>query len=249
MSDFLTRLAVRALERPTLVPRLPARFDTQPIELKELHEESVVEQSPPSQSRERPRELPRAMAPESAVSAEPANTSTDKPDRPVNAPAPEAQPVRMSVEQRSRVEEPATIIAPMPLLVEEQRQQVEQPPSPVIASQGKPSSASLPHEPPEASLLHRIEHTLHIDTPEPTRTPTPEVRRARSEPPNNRATSSPRDALTQGDPPPLHVEVTIGRIEISAAPPSTPPVVTPRPPPPQPMGLDEHLRRRRGVPT
>jgi hypothetical protein len=250
MSDFLTRLAARALERPTLVPRLPTRFDTQPIELKELHEETVVDPQSRSKPLERSIELRReTSSSESTTSPQPPSASRNVPDRPIDTPAPASPLTPMSVEQRPPVEGPQTVIAPMTRLVE-QRQEAEPPPSPpVLATDDRQSLAPVT---PEAPLLHRIEHTLNVASPEPSRAPTPapEVRRARPEPANSRSTSAPSiGTATQSEPLPLHVEVTIGRIEITAAPPHTPPVVSPRPAPPQPMGLDEHLRRRRGVHT
>ena len=44
MSDFLTRLAVRALQRPSLVPRLLARFDA-PVEPESKELTSAIERA------------------------------------------------------------------------------------------------------------------------------------------------------------------------------------------------------------
>jgi hypothetical protein len=55
--------------------------------------------------------------------------------------------------------------------------------------------------------------------------------------------------VSRSEPAPLHVEVTIGRIDIGAILPPSPP---PPPAPPlgtPPMTLDDHLRRRRGEPA
>jgi hypothetical protein len=257
MSDFLTRLAVRALQRPSLVPRLPARFDAQPMELKELHEEIVaapLSQPPTPTPAEAVTPLPAAMDSDSNQRITPTAAAV-RPDIPAGAHAPPTAGADATLEEAEKLmERPPIPVALVPLLVA--------PDPPRSASAALPDALNMhgPEAPtpgataeptqPLSPSWHRIEHTLRVEALPAQQSPNPTLELRTAPPPSASTRPASSQALeTHSDPAPLHVEVTIGRIEISS-----PPVPAPLPPAarstaPPPMGLDEHLRRRRGVPT
>ena len=254
MSDFLTRLAVRALQRPSLVPRLPARFDAQPMELKEHHEEIVAEplSQPPTPTAAEPA-TPAPAALDSASNQRTTPTATTvRSDTPAAAHAPPtAGAVATLVEAEKLIERPPIPVALAPLLV------APDPPRAASAAlpdapnmHGPQTPASVATDEPTLPSWNRIEHTLRVEASSAQQGPTPTLELRTARPPSASTRPESSHALeTHSDPAPVHVEVTIGRIEISS-----PPVPAPLPPAarstaPPPMGLDEHLRRRRGVPT
>ena len=102
--------------------------------------------------------------------------------------------------------------------------------------------------PPRPTLPPPVFRAPPAETLAPTESPHPAARREAPTPPAVRPIPiSPRtDNVVEPPPPRPTVQITIGRLEVRAAPSPAPPPPRPAPPEPRPMGLAEYLSRRSG---
>jgi hypothetical protein len=248
MSDFLSNLAVRSLTAPSLGssgrvrPRLPYRFENPALPLDysdrdevigEVHAPSdpprpAITSRPPAPIDPRPTESPRRPAADfhqppplpTPGQAEVA-TAPDQPPRPRRT-RPLAEPDAVQIVPRREPVEPV-IRERIIRVVEEAGASL-----PAL----DPASSPSPVEPPPRSVPSPREHASQLVVPSIVPQP--------PEPPSveRRIERAPR------------VRVTIGRVEVQAAPPpSPPPKPTPQPPRPRyrpAMTLADYLDQRNG---
>jgi hypothetical protein len=251
MADLLTRLAERAIgARPVAMPVLRPIFAAP----RKLETEDV--DRPPAMSEAN---LPRRAEQSAVPDTPPSPEQRDQSQRREASPQPRASKADLETLQPARP--PQTQAAPRLTLEQVIRQIYREPQIPAT-----PESASPSRDPntPLAALPVRGEAR---DTNVQNRNEQPERPRAPVDPqmepllprmPVREARRSPDSTLAQGrlpgndagraGSPAPEVRVSIGRIELKAAPQSAPPA-RPRTSPARPghLGLDEYLRRRRGA--
>jgi hypothetical protein len=259
MSDFLERVARRALQPCELVPRTPSRFESRRVDSARIDEAEdwLVASRPQSDF---PRQATQAALPadedrppitakitETLERTAPADISDSRHD----AAAPRQSVPAMRIESVASLDQPRPTPSEPGVAVAA----VTRSPSDLQILPGETDSEAedrVVQEGPTESL--QIDHLLRLE-PSVELAPVKlggasDSPRRRDSPPRN-AIESHQAALERDGAMPLQVEINIDRIEVRAQVPA--PAIAPAALPSHaqrlpPMSLDEHLRRRRGEP-
>lgn len=257
--DFLTRLAARAVARETIVrPRPMSLFELHPSDnLPRDSSETFAELSaemPAAGERRRAPELrfgrevrtpsavpevmshPRQAAKQHGLAA-PSAAPRDIPPAPPQPPTlpAERRPQPAPMRDQNQVESEATKPWPPPSGLDRPATVMGKIETPRDAAKSSPAIEPGPKPPPVIERIVRQEAVPYQSTREPV--PAAGPRRTRRAP----------DPLRPAAPaPPVSIEVTIGRVEVRAvAPPSPPKSHSARRPAPA-LSLDDYLKQRNG---
>jgi hypothetical protein len=256
--DYLTRIAAQAVQAPTIVPRITARFENSSrdaggrAELRAI-DEWVEAARPLAEAESAPRPALSHAVPE----AEPLSMrAIAHVEQPLMSPASKSEPhtdarsdppVTIDVQQVRRLD----AVEPMPMAHAAAEAAPDRPgaaePTPVPSTQAAATArAEAADSLPTIGNVLRLEAGQIVEARAAAaalvRKDTPARARGQVREPARLVERAEPEAAT----PPLRVEVNIDRIEVRAMTPAAPMQATPAPSVRAPMSLDEHLRRRRG---
>jgi hypothetical protein len=244
MSDFLDRLAARAIGgEAALAPRLPSLFE--PLQRAPIMPPADVDEAPPDRRDAAP--AMRAVPVEAPTSATPASTSA----RPAAAPV---MPIeRVAAAGPASPAASAARHASAPLNVSERAttSAVDRPAAPSVSVRPAMPASPLPVQPRQARVAPDRQETVRTPASNGVLLPAPApvfavslaapARSGRTVAARAAAARTEGKADAAGEP---VVHVSIGRLEVRAAPAAAAPPR--RRDGPQPSSLDDYLRQRGG---
>ncbi|WP_447736818.1 hypothetical protein [Rhodanobacter soli] len=243
MSDFLDRLAARAIgSETTLAPRLPSLFE--PLQRAPIMPPADVGEAPPDRRDAVP--AMRAVPVEAPTSATPASTSA----RPAAAPV---MPIERVAAGPASAATSAARHASAPPIVGERAATpaVDRPAAPSVSVRPAMPASPLPVQPRQARVAPDRQQTARTPAPNGVLLPAPApvfaatlaapARSGRTVAARAAAARTEGKADAAGEP---VVHVSIGRLEVRAAPAAAAPPR--RRDGPQPGSLDDYLRQRAG---